>query len=137
MRARLDAAGDLPGLLTVSRDAFGLIRAICRTSQDRSGELSAAFAIAATLAVHGRNLLTAAPSMPPARRVATLRRPAETASLESGQLLGRERVSGAEPMVSCDVLSWPYLGLILMLRFFVAEPMSAVSRWLTIWLSAC
>jgi hypothetical protein len=82
VEAQLAAAEDLPGLLTVSRDAFGLIRAVCRTSEARSDELSATFTIAAASALHGRKLLTAAPSMPPVGQVTTLRAPAAAASLE-------------------------------------------------------
>jgi hypothetical protein len=94
LRERLDAAGDLPSLLNASRDAFSLIRAICRTSQERSDELSANFAVASASALHGRNVLAAAPSMPPASEASPLRSPPENASLEydldeiTGELAG-------------------------------------------------
>ena len=79
---RVNTTEDLPVLLTASLDAFGLIRAICRTSQDRSDELSESFAMAAASALHGSNLLAAAPSMPPAEQVTPIRAPAESVSLE-------------------------------------------------------
>jgi hypothetical protein len=82
IRERLATAEDLPSLIAAGREAFGLIRAICQTSEGRSDELSASLASASASALQGRNVLSAAPSMPCVNEVTTLRPPPDTASLE-------------------------------------------------------
>jgi hypothetical protein len=64
MRTRLTAAEGLTSTLVVSLAAFGLIRDASRRCQDRSDELYAAYAMAATSAALGRKIIAAAPSMP-------------------------------------------------------------------------
>jgi hypothetical protein len=63
-QARLEAASDLPGLLAVAWDAFSLLLAACQDSEDRSGELFAAFAFAAAAAAQGRLTVASAGSLP-------------------------------------------------------------------------
>jgi hypothetical protein len=64
MRARVEGAGDLAGLLAAGRDAFGLLLDACRDGQDRPGGLFAAFAFASAAAAQGRLVLASAPSLP-------------------------------------------------------------------------
>jgi hypothetical protein len=63
MRARLEAASDLPGLLAAAWDAFSLLLAACQDSEDRSAELFAAFAFSAAAAAEGRLAIAGAPSL--------------------------------------------------------------------------
>lgn len=82
LRERLNTAEHMPALLAAGRGAFDLIRAISRICQARSDEQAATFTRAAASAIHGRNLLTTAPSMPRDHSVASLRAPAEATSLQ-------------------------------------------------------
>jgi hypothetical protein len=63
-QARLEAASDLPALLTAAWDAFSVLLAACQDGQDRSAELFAAFAFAAAAAAQGRLIIAGAPSLP-------------------------------------------------------------------------
>jgi hypothetical protein len=63
MRARVEAAGELAGLLEAAWDGFGLLVSACRGCQERAGGLFAAFAFAAAAAAQGRLVLASAPSL--------------------------------------------------------------------------
>jgi len=63
IRARVDAAGGLPGLLEAAWDGFGLLVSACRGCEERAGGLFAAFAFAAAAAAQGRLALASAPSL--------------------------------------------------------------------------
>ena len=63
MRARVEAAGELAGLLAAAWDGFGLLVAGCRECEERAGGLFAAFAFAAAAAAQGRLVLASAPSL--------------------------------------------------------------------------
>ena len=67
IEARLRQAASLPETLAAGFDAFEAIRMTARDWQDRAPELSAAFMTAADAAVDGREALTIAPSLLPAR----------------------------------------------------------------------
>ncbi|MGH3217466.1 MAG: hypothetical protein ACRDPY_01835 [Streptosporangiaceae bacterium] len=68
VRARLEVAelsvGGLAGLLEAAWDGFALLLAACRSSEDGSAGLYAAFSFAAARAAEARLLLWAAPSLP-------------------------------------------------------------------------
>jgi hypothetical protein len=66
MRARLETSGQLTGLLSAAWEAFSLLLAACCDCEERSAELSAAFAFASAAAAQGRLILAAAPSPPAA-----------------------------------------------------------------------
>jgi len=61
---RLDAAAGVSELLAAAWDAFSVLLAGCRDGEQRSAELSAAFAFAAAAAAEGRLLVDSAPSLP-------------------------------------------------------------------------
>jgi hypothetical protein len=63
--ARVRASDTLPGLLDAGFDAFEVIRSTARACEDQVPDLFAAFMMAATAAVEGRNALNGAPSLPP------------------------------------------------------------------------
>src|SRR6266568_7557680 len=63
MRARVEAAGELAGLLEAAWDGFGLLASACRECEERAGGLFAAFAYAAAAAAEGRLILASAPSL--------------------------------------------------------------------------
>jgi hypothetical protein len=67
IEARLEQAASLPETLAACFDAFEIIRMAARDCQDQVPELFAAFMTAADAAVDGREALTIAPSLPPAR----------------------------------------------------------------------
>jgi hypothetical protein len=62
---RLAAARSTTDTLAAAWDAFDHIRATARRCEPHAGDSFAAFAMAAATAVQARNLLSAAPSMPP------------------------------------------------------------------------
>jgi hypothetical protein len=64
--ARVATSTAIPGLLDAGFDAFEVIRQLARGCENRAPELFAAFMVAATTAVEGRNALNGAPSLPPA-----------------------------------------------------------------------
>jgi hypothetical protein len=64
IRQRLEAGGELPELLAVAWDAFGVLAAVCQECEDRSAALFAAFAFAAAAAAEGRFIIASAPSLP-------------------------------------------------------------------------
>jgi hypothetical protein len=64
MRARLETAGELTGLLCAAWDAFSLLLAACWDCEERAGELFAAFAFASAAAAQGRLVIASAPSRP-------------------------------------------------------------------------
>jgi hypothetical protein len=63
MRERVEAAGDLAGLLEAAWDGFGLLVAVCWECEERAGGLFAAFAFASAAAAEGRLILASAPSL--------------------------------------------------------------------------
>jgi hypothetical protein len=63
MRARVEAAGELGGLLAAAWDGFGLLASACRGCEERAGGLFAAFAFAAAAAAEGQLILASAPSL--------------------------------------------------------------------------
>jgi len=66
-RARVVDSTTVRGLLDAGFDAFEVIRQVARACEEWVPELFAAFMVAATTAVEGRNALNDAPSLPPAR----------------------------------------------------------------------
>ena len=64
MRARLETAGELTGLLTAAWDAFSLLLAACWDCEERAGELFAAFAFASAAAAQGRLVIASAAPRP-------------------------------------------------------------------------
>jgi hypothetical protein len=66
--ARVTGSTAIPGLLDASFDAFEVIRQAARACEDRVPVLFAAFMVAATTAVEGRNALNDAPSFPLVRK---------------------------------------------------------------------
>ena len=68
VRARIDEAGELAGLLVAAWDGFGVLVAGCRECEERAGGLFAAFAYAAAAAAQGRLVLASAPSLDPGNR---------------------------------------------------------------------
>jgi len=79
MHERLESAVGITGILAHSWAAFDLIRVILRRYQDRAGEVFAAYTMAAAAAVRGRNLLTAAPSIPLGHTATTNGAPSQSA----------------------------------------------------------
>ena len=71
MRERVEAAGDLAGLLEAAWDGFGLLVAVCRECEERAGGLFAAFAFASAAAAQGRLIVAPAPSLPAGYRGVT------------------------------------------------------------------
>jgi hypothetical protein len=67
IQARLREASSVPELLAVSFDAFEAVRVLARSSEEAVPGLFAAFMTAADAAVDGREAITIAPSLPPAR----------------------------------------------------------------------
>jgi hypothetical protein len=65
MRARVEAAGGLVGTLAAAWDAFELVLVTSEQCEDHRDELFAAFAFASAAAAEGRNIIAAAPSLPP------------------------------------------------------------------------
>lgn len=63
MRTRVEAAGELAGLLEAAWDGFGVVVAGCRECEERAGGLFAAFAYAAAAAAQGQVALATAPSL--------------------------------------------------------------------------
>lgn len=63
MRRRLEAADGVAATLAEAWDAFDLIRAVARQHEQQDPDF-AAYTMAATSAVRGRNLLSTAPSIP-------------------------------------------------------------------------
>jgi hypothetical protein len=63
MRERVEAAGELAGLLEAAWDGFGLLVAVCRECEERASGLFAAFAFASAAAAEGRLILASAPSL--------------------------------------------------------------------------
>jgi len=63
IRARVEAAGELGGLLEAAWDGFELLASACRGCEERAGGLFAAFAFAAAAAAQGRLVLASAPSL--------------------------------------------------------------------------
>src|ERR1019366_1135521 len=64
MRARLETAGELTGLLTAAWDAFSLLLAACWDCEERAGELFAALAFASAAAAQGRLVIASAAPRP-------------------------------------------------------------------------
>ena len=64
VRARLETARELTGLLGAAREAFSLLLAACCDCEERAAELSAAFAFASAAAAEGRLIIASAPSLP-------------------------------------------------------------------------
>jgi len=62
-RERLRAASTTADMIRVSWEAFELVRSASRSCAPRDGGLLAAYAMAATIAVQGRNILAGAPSL--------------------------------------------------------------------------
>jgi hypothetical protein len=65
LERRLSASCSTADILAAAWDAFEQIRATARLCEPDAGDAFAAFAMAAATAVQARNLLSAAPSMPP------------------------------------------------------------------------
>jgi hypothetical protein len=63
MHARVEAAGELGGLLEAAWDGFSLLLSACRGCEERAGGLFAAFAFASAAAAQGRLILASAPSL--------------------------------------------------------------------------
>ena len=86
IRARLIAAdrqaGDLPGVLDTAWEAFDLVHGVCLRCGEQAVVSFAAFAFAATAAAQGRQLITAAPSLPPTSGVVTGRSASVPADLD-------------------------------------------------------
>ncbi len=64
MRVRLETAGELTGLLSAAGEAFSLLLTACCDCEERTAELSAAFAFASAVAAQGRLIIASAPSLP-------------------------------------------------------------------------
>jgi hypothetical protein len=79
MHERLETATGITGILAQSWAACDLIRATLRRYQDRAGDAFAAYTMAAAAAVRARNLLAAAPSIPPGHTGATNGSPSQSA----------------------------------------------------------
>jgi hypothetical protein len=62
-RARIEEAGDLPGLLGAAYGAFEDMLAVIRHHEERDEGSFAAFVIAASAAANGRDCIAAAPSL--------------------------------------------------------------------------
>jgi hypothetical protein len=75
IQARLREASSVPELLAVSFDAFEAVRVLARSSEDARPVLFATFMTAADAAVDGREAITIAPSLPPARVSALITSP--------------------------------------------------------------
>jgi hypothetical protein len=86
IRARLEAAplaaDALAATLAAALDAFGVLLASCRDSEERSVELFAAFAFAAAAAAEGRHILLTTPSLPSAQGLVTSHAACVQADLE-------------------------------------------------------
>ncbi|HLI78017.1 MAG TPA: hypothetical protein VKV02_13815 [Acidobacteriaceae bacterium] len=67
MRDWLESTEHIAALLSVAWEAFDLIRTVCRQHETACGTDFAAYAMAAAAAVRGRNIIAAAPSIPPRR----------------------------------------------------------------------
>ena len=65
-RARLEQAGDLPGILDAAYEAFEAMLPVIHGQEDRAGGGFAAFVMSAASAANGRDAVTSAPSLPPA-----------------------------------------------------------------------
>jgi hypothetical protein len=106
IQARLREASSLPELLAASFDAFEAIRVLARSSEDAVPGLFTAFMTAADAAVDGREAITVAPSLSPARPSAPFASPsAANADIETvtlalavlGALLRERLAKAAEP----------------------------------------
>jgi hypothetical protein len=65
-RARLDGAGDLPSILDAAYEAFEDMLLVIRGQVDPAQGEFAAFVMSAASAANGRDVVAAAPSLPPA-----------------------------------------------------------------------
>jgi hypothetical protein len=75
-------AGDLPGVLDTAWQAFDLVHGVCLRCGEQAVSSFAAFAFAATAAAQGRQLITAAPSLPPTSGTVTGRAASLPADLD-------------------------------------------------------
>jgi hypothetical protein len=66
VRARLERASDLPGVLDAAYDAFEAMLPVIGGQEDRVGGGFAAFVMAGASAANGRDAVASAPSLPPA-----------------------------------------------------------------------
>ena len=107
-RARLEEAGDLPGILDAAYEAFEDMLTVIEQHQDPDGGAFAAFVMSHAAAVSGRNAVAGAPSLPPA--------PAATPTLDAGPAPG---LSGAEAAAAVARLS-----LLLVARLDAAAALS-------------
>jgi len=66
VRARLEQANGLPGILDAAYDAFEAMLAVIHGQEDGAGDGFAAFVMSAVSAANGRDAVAAAPSLPSA-----------------------------------------------------------------------
>ena len=66
VRARLEQANGLPGILDAAYDAFEAMLAVIHGQEDGAGDGFAAFVMSAVSAANGRDAVAGAPSLPPA-----------------------------------------------------------------------
>src|SRR5450755_34651 len=66
VRAQLEQASDLPGILDAAYDAFEGMLPVIHGQEDRAGGGFAAFVMSAASAANGRDAVASAPSLPPA-----------------------------------------------------------------------
>jgi hypothetical protein len=66
VRARLERASDLPGVLDAAYDTFEAMLPVISGQEDRVGPGFAAFVMAGASAANGRDAVASAPSLPPA-----------------------------------------------------------------------